>query len=109
MSGSNEHLVGIAVVRDSDLTAQSTGTTPLPVSQGIASASVSGTFVATVHLQRRFITGPSTFTAWVDITSYTTPTEENVEVGEPMQLRLFIKSGNFTSGTVTAHVGQWRV
>ncbi len=70
---------------------------------GYYNLSLSGTWVATVHLQRSFDNG----TNWMDIDSYTANTEL---VGHEPELgilyRAGVKTGNYTSGTVVIRISQ---
>lgn len=84
------------------LTAADTGTGKLIFYPGLFSMSISGTFVATVSLQRLF-EGEST---WLDVEDFTGPVERNGETAEGSQYRLFIKTGNFTSGTADVRLSQ---
>jgi hypothetical protein len=63
--------------------------------------SLSGTWVATVHLQRSFDDG----TTWVDVESFTA-NEEGI-IDEPnvsVLYRFGVKTGNYTSGTVVGRL-----
>jgi hypothetical protein len=63
------------------------------------SISITGTWVATVTLQRSFDSGAS----WVDVTSYTTNQATTYSDGLDNQIILYrigVKTGNYTSGTV---------
>ena len=69
---------------------------------GYLNVSISGTFTATVSLQRSFDGG----TTWRTRTTYTTATETNVFDHEARVLyRLGVETGNFTSGTVSVRLG----
>lgn len=84
------------------LTAADSGIGWMPATSGIATLSISGTFVATVTLQRRFgADGPA-----LDVKSYTAPAEENIECAADMELRLYIKAGNYTSGSCVCRLSQ---
>jgi hypothetical protein len=65
--------------------------------------SVSGTFAATVHLQRK--RPGEDASAARDVESYTAGTEKLGEMQGHWDVRLFVKSGNYTSGTVKAELG----
>jgi hypothetical protein len=69
--------------------------------------SITGTFVATVYIQRCFW-GDDTDTAanWKDVDSRTSPTEEIGLTGGKMYFRVGVKSGGYTSGSVTATVSR---
>lgn len=65
--------------------------------------SVSGTFSATVALQRSFDDG----TTWLTVWTTTTAAELVVDTVEPGTLwRLGVRTGDYTSGTVAARVSQ---
>lgn len=65
--------------------------------------SVSGTFSATVALQRSFDGGSTWLTVWTT----TTAAELVVDTVEPGTLwRLGVRTGDYTSGTVAARVSQ---
>lgn len=65
--------------------------------------SVSGTFSATVALQRSFDGGST----WLDVWTTTTAAELLVDtVEEDVQWRLGVRTGDYTSGTVEARVSQ---
>lgn len=84
------------------ITAQNTFTNVMPVRVGLrASVSVSGTFVATVTLQRK-LDG----TNWRDVESWSGEIETTYVVDEPCDLRLGVKTGDFTSGTAVCRLGK---
>ncbi len=87
--------------RSASITAANNFTDPLSVrpEEG-ASVSVSGTWSATVHLQHR-LDG----TNWRDVESYTANTEKVYTAGEGCDVRIGVKTGNFTSGTVVVRLG----
>ena len=67
--------------------------------------SVRGTFVGTVTLQRCNYDADSTVnTNWFDVSTYTTPIEENGYTGGKAYYRIGIKNGAYTSGTATVGV-----
>lgn len=90
------------------VTSQDDGTDPItpaswsnytPNKEGYLNVSVSGTWVATVHLQRNFENGAAG--SWLDVDSWTSNVEASVSdkrIG--VLYRLFCKTGNFTSGTI---------
>lgn len=89
------------------ITAQNTGTAMIsPFGQGLPqnnanfgylNLSISGTWSATVWLQRTFDNG----TTWLDVKSYTANAQEAVEDYEKaVKYRLFVKTGGFSSGTI---------
>ena len=65
--------------------------------------SVSGTFTATVHLQRK---RPGEADAAArDVESYDVPVEKIGEMHGHWDVRLTVKTGNHTSGTAVAELG----
>lgn len=79
-----------------DITAQDTFT-PAVLIQGedTFDISVSGTFVATVVVQRS-----KDSSAWVDLETFTVPTEKSGRSGSAWYYRMGVKTGGFTSGTI---------
>jgi hypothetical protein len=66
-------------------------------SEGDIALSISGTFVATVTLQRSLDQGET----WTDDdNTYTAPTEQNIPPTEGALYQAGVKTGDFTSGTV---------
>jgi hypothetical protein len=66
-------------------------------------ASVSGTFSATVALQRSFDAGVT----WLSVWTTTTAAEIMVDtIEEDIQWRLGVRTGDYTSGTIVARVSQ---
>lgn len=69
---------------------------------GKFNVSVSGTFSATVTIQRKF-SGDSD---WRDVDSFTATAERNgVELEDNVQYRVGIKTGDYSSGIVDARLG----
>lgn len=86
-----------------DLSAQTTFGDPLQIDVGERfTVSVSGTFVATITLQRRL----AGIAAWLDVEAYTVPTEKDGLAAEGQEIRLGIKTGEYTSGTATVRIGK---
>lgn len=81
-----------------DITAQNTFTPAVFVQAGDEfDISISGTFVATVFVQRS-----KDQSAWADVDSYTAPAEKTGRAGSGWFYRIGIKTGGYTSGTVKA-------
>lgn len=78
------------------ITAQNTGNTGVDVC-GQFAIDISGTWVATVWLQRCY-DGSN----WRDVESYTANCQLTYEDRVGATYRLFVKTGGFTSGTVVA-------
>ena len=85
-----------------DITAENTGTEAInPGGGNSLNISISGTFVATITLQRRFIDGDQ-ISPYRDIKTYIAPIEEVAEEPESsVEYRLFCKTGAFTNGTAS--------
>jgi hypothetical protein len=74
-----------------------------PGGRGYVDLSIVGTFVAGVTLQRSFDEGVT----WQDVAEFTDPIEQVVEYpNNGIMLRLGIKDGNYTSGTITVRLSQ---
>jgi hypothetical protein len=85
------------------ISAQNTFSDPIWLN-GPFDLSLSGTFSATVHLQRCISKGYNNTPAaadFFDVASYTVPTEDNAPAARPGWYRVGIKTGNYTSGTAT--------
>lgn len=79
------------------ITAANTFTTPVLIQPGNTfDISISGTFVATVVLQRS-----KDQTTWLDVASFTAPSEQTGSAGSAWYFRLGVKTGGFTSGPVS--------
>jgi hypothetical protein len=76
------------------ITAQNTGTTQCDV-KGQLSVSITGTWAATVWLQRTFDESN-----YFDVKSYTANVQETLEDKVGASYRLFCKTGGFTSGSI---------
>ena len=64
--------------------------------------SLSGTWVATVHIQRSFDAGVTP----LDVDSFTTNAEEIGHEPEGAHYRFGVKTGGYTSGTVVGRLSQ---
>ena len=70
---------------------------------GYFNMSISGTWVATVTLQRSFDEGSS----WLDVDTRTANTEEyGLEPETGVQYRIGVKTSGFTSGTAVVRLSQ---
>lgn len=93
------------------LTAQNTCSTWVALNSGF-NLSLSGTWVATVHLQRSFSTAytgtaESGDTTQLDVASYTANIQDRgIEPETGVKYRVCVKTGNYTSGTVVARISQ---
>lgn len=61
--------------------------------------SISGTFVATVVVQRS-----KDDATWLDVETFTTPAEKTGVAGSAWYFRVGIKAGAYTSGTATVSI-----
>lgn len=68
--------------------------------EGYFNISISGTFVATVTVQRSY-----DGSTWHDVDSWTAPAEEVGFEPEYRAYRIGVKSSNYTSGTVEVRIG----
>ncbi len=87
---------------EKNITAQNTFSDPISI-RGKFNLSISGTWAATVFLQRSFDNGAN----YVDVESYTANIEK---IGEELEsgilYRVGVKTGGFTSGTVVCRLSQ---
>ena len=71
--------------------------------EGAFNLSISGTFSATVTVQRSFDQGST----WRDVDTFTAPIETYGNDPEPVVVyRAGVKTGDFTSGTVNIRIGR---
>ncbi|KKK79611.1 hypothetical protein LCGC14_2831750 [marine sediment metagenome] len=83
------------------ITAQNTFTDSLFLLPNVrVSVSISGTFNATVTIQRR-LDG----TNWRDVESWTGEIETDYISGYQQDVRIGVKTGDFTSGTAVLYIG----
>ena len=88
------------------LTAQNTFSAGI-ILRGDFNFSLSGTWVATVHVQRRHQDGNDVWGSWLDVKSFTANDEWiGNEPEDKTEYRFGIKTGNFTSGTVVGRLSQ---
>lgn len=94
------------VLNSASITAQNTfscTTTACPAVQGNFNFSLSGTWVATVHLQRSFDDGAT----WLDVASYTANIEDRgLEAEAGVRYRFGVKTGNYSSGTAVGRISR---
>lgn len=85
-----------------DISAENTYSQAQEIKGGF-NLSLSGTWSATVHVQRSFDTGAT----WVDVDNFTANTEQTGTEPEAYVLyRVGVKTGNYTSGTVKARLSR---
>lgn len=90
----------MAQIATASITTENTFSTAAQL-EGYFNLSISGTFVATVTVQR----SPDNST-WQDVDTFTTPSEEVGFDPEFMWYRVGVKTGDFTSGTVVVRLGR---
>ena len=89
--------------RELSIGAENTFTPPLALRAGdTATISVSGTFSATVTLQREFADALGT---WHDVATYTQATETSYTAPETEYIRIGVKTSGFTSGAAVVRIG----
>ena len=82
------------------ITEEDTFSDPLSV-RGLFDFSLSGTWTATVTLQRSFDDG----TTWLDVAEYTSNVEEyGTQATGAVKYRFGVKTGDFGSGTVVGRL-----
>ena len=82
-----------------EITAENTFSDMINV-MGNFDLSIAGTFVATVTVQRSFDAGSS----WADVDTFTAPIETIGFDPIGVNYRIGVKTGDFTSGTVTVTI-----
>lgn len=90
----------MAQIATASITTENTFSTAAQL-EGYFNLSISGTFVATVTVQR----SPDNST-WQDVDTFTIPSEEVGFDPEFMWYRVGVKTGDFTSGTVVVRLGR---
>ena len=86
---------------EKEITAENTFSDCL-YTEGGFNFSISGTFVATVTVQRSFDQGST----WRDVETFTSPIETyGTDPGPTVAYRAGVKTGDFTSGTVNIRIG----
>lgn len=90
----------MTTIASKTVTAQNSFTDSVQIS-GWFNLSISGTFVASVFVQRSIDNS-----TWLDVDSFTAPTEQVGMEPEVVWYRVGVKTGGFTSGSVVIRVGQ---
>jgi hypothetical protein len=90
----------MATIASASIAAENTFTTAVQL-EGNFNISISGTFVATVFVQRS-----TDGTNWRDVNSFTAPFEGTGFEPEVMYYRIGVKTGGFTSGTAVVRLGR---
>lgn len=89
------------------ITAADSFTDWVDISTDRGTVSVSGTFVATITVQRREVLANGSFGAIRDVEAYTSATEKTLDPGDSThQYRVGAKTGQFTSGTANVLIVQ---
>jgi hypothetical protein len=90
----------MATIASASIAAENTFTTAVQL-EGNFNISISGTFVATVVVQRSIDN-----TNWFDVNSFTAPFEGTGFDPEVMYYRIGVKTGGYTSGTAVVRLGR---
>lgn len=90
----------MTTIASASITAQDTFTTPVRL-EGYLNVSISGTFSATVTVQRSIDNA-----TWMDVDTWTAPTEDCGFEPELMWYRIGVKTGGYTSGTAVVRLGR---
>ena len=90
----------MTTIASANITAENTFTTAVRL-EGYFNLSISGTWVATVTVQRSIDNS-----TWVDVDTFTTNSEEVGFEPEFMWYRVGVKTAEFTSGTVVVRLGR---
>jgi hypothetical protein len=90
----------MATIASASIAAENTFTTAVQL-EGNFNISISGTFVATVFVQRS-----TDGTNWRDVNSFAAPFEGTGFEPEVMYYRIGVKTGGFTSGTAVVRLGR---
>lgn len=90
----------MSTIASKTITGENSFTDPIQIS-GWFNVSISGTFVASVTVQRSIDKS-----AWLDVDAWTEATEQVGVEPEVLWYRVGVKTGGFTSGSVVVRVGQ---
>lgn len=90
----------MTTIASGSIAAENTFTTAVQL-EGYFNVSISGTFSATVTVQRSINNS-----TWVDVDSWTAPSEEYGFEPELMWYRIGVKTGGYTSGTAVVRIGR---
>ena len=90
----------MTTIASANITAQNTFTTAVQL-EGHFNLSISGTWAATVTVQRSIDNS-----TWVDVDTFTANSEEVGFEPELMWYRAGVKTGDYTSGTVVLRLGR---
>jgi len=86
------------------IAAENTYMDAITLKKGGFNLSLSGTWVATVYVQRKFNYDDTT---WMDVESFTSNGEySGYEYEDDVQYRVGVKTSGYTSGTVLARISQ---
>ena len=84
------------------ISAQNTFTEAFLISSGLFHVGISGISGDTVHVQSSLDDG----TTWRDIASYTVDSTLTGEMGADCRIRVGVKTGNYSAGTIVAEIKQ---
>jgi len=91
------------ILIEKSIGAENTFATAAEVQAGMFNLSLSGTWVATVYVQRSFDQGEN----WLDVDSFTANGEYvGIEPEGKVYYRFGVKTGGYTSGTVVGRLSQ---
>ena len=91
----------MSTIATKTITTENTFTDPVQLT-GFFNLSISGTFVATITVQRSF----DNKVTWQDVDTFTKPTEDWGMEPEVCWYRVGVKTGEFTSGSIGIRLGQ---
>ena len=91
-------------VTKKSIAAENTFSDAVTLIKGGFNLSLSGTWVATVYVQRKFSYDDTT---WMDVETFTANGEyRGYEYEDDVQYRVGVKTGGYTSGTIMARISQ---
>ena len=91
----------MSTIASKTITSDNSFTDPVRLA-GFFNLSLRGTFVATVTVQRSF----DEMVTWHDVDTFTAPTEDYGMEPEVCWYRAGVKTGEFTSGSISVRLGQ---
>lgn len=91
----------MSTIASKTITGDNSFTDPVRLT-GFFNLSLRGTFVATVTVQRSF----DEMVTWHDVDTFTAPTEDYGMEPEVCWYRAGVKTGEFTSGSISVRLGQ---
>ena len=91
----------MSTIASKTITSDNSFTDPVRLA-GFFNLSLRGTFVATITVQRSF----DEMVTWHDVDTFTAPTEDYGMEPEVCWYRAGVKTGEFTSGSISVRLGQ---